>query len=209
MTILEPEVFQNKNVELIEAIKTFGRNYIQTIESDFKPTMEHNIATALYIRMKKLTKMDAATREKTYDKINELISNTAVEPIAKVQKKKRTSNNLFDSFADSDDDGANHSGGLMNADKYCQELQDYLQMKLPDSEIDDNNDTAFITQWWFKHRTIFPNLFKLFMRISAIPASSAPSERCFSVTGQVISERRSCILPQNVENIIMCRNIYE
>lgn len=191
----------SKNLQLIEGIKALGRDYIRSISDDFQPTMEQNIAVALHMRMKKLKKLPTATREATFKKIDELI-NLHPSKIDEKKNKQRKSKTLFDSFADSDEDETtNGAQGI-----YCQELEQYLNAPIPND--DDCNDSTSLRQWWFKQRLQFPNLFKLFMKISAIPASSAPSERCFSVTGQIISEKRSCILPENVSNIMMCRNLY-
>lgn len=206
-TELDPNISNSNNFKLIEGIKALGREYIRdTMKNDFTPTMEQNIAVALHIRMKKLKKMSPAIREATYQKINDLISTNAVASASEAppRQSQRTSINLFDSFADSEDEMTNATDT-----KYCKELEEYLHLSIPDKREYELDDTTQLTQWWFKHKTVFPNLFKLFMRISSIPASSAPSERCFSVTGQIISDRRSCIKPENVENIIMCRNLYQ
>lgn len=198
------QILNSRNLQLIEGIKALGRDYIRSMNKDFEPTMEQNIAIALHMRMKKLKKMPIATREATYNKINELISSNMIEPRTIAKEKKRKYQTLFDSFTDSDEDETTNAVEGV----YCQELEEYLRMPNPEDTACNENDSTSLSQWWFKHRSLFPNLFKLFMRISAIPASSAPSERCFSVTGQIISEKRSCILPQNVSNIIMCRNLY-
>lgn len=62
--------------------------------------------------------------------------------------------------------------------------------------------------WWIKRRLIYPNLFKLFVQVSCIPASSASSERDFSLAGNIITEKRSSIQSQNVNDIIVARNSF-
>lgn len=204
----DTQILNSKNFKFIEGIKALGRDYIRSIKSDFEPTQEQNIAIALHPRTKKMKKMSDAIREKTYNSISELISSdTRPPPIdtTGTKEKKRTSINLFDSFADSDEDENANS----NEETYGEELDEYLRLPNSDnSAYNDEGNSINLSQWWFKHRSVFPNLFKLFMRISCIPASSAPSERCFSVTGQIITEKRSCISPENVGNIMMCRNLY-
>lgn len=197
----DPKVLASGKFRLIEGIKALGREYIRsTLKSDFDLTIEQNIAVALHCRMKKLKRMSHDTREKTYKKLNELILGDVIPVTMKETKQKRQSQNLFDSFVDSDEEETENSNGNI-----CKELSDYLRMPITE---DNRDDSTVQSEWWFKHRTIFPNLFKIFMRISSIPASSASSERCFSVTGQIVSEKRSSILPENVANIAMVRNLY-
>jgi hypothetical protein len=49
---------------------------------------------------------------------------------------------------------------------------------------------------------MFPNLYKLACKYLIIPATSSPSERVFSVSGQVISERRSRLSGEHVNQIV-------
>jgi hypothetical protein len=48
--------------------------------------------------------------------------------------------------------------------------------------------------WWSEHRTIFPMLFIMARRLLCIPATSAPSERVFSLASSgVISKNRGAM----------------
>lgn len=200
------DVLNDKNFKIVEAMKSFGRDYVRSIFDDFTPTVEHNIAIALHPRMKKLKKLAENTRESTYDVINNLISNNgSSSPILPPKEKKRAFQNLMDEFADSDDE----EQAYVHENTYCKELEEYLRLpSSDDARFYGDNDSDALCEWWQKHKTQFPNLFKLFMKIATIPASSAPSERCFSVTGQIITERRSCISSENVSNVMLCRNMY-
>lgn len=187
-------------------MKAAGRNYIRSIESDFTPKMVHNLALALHPRMKRLTKMNLNCRNSTFDYINTIISDGETSQILMPEKEKRSKKSLLDEFVDSDTESTVDAP----PENYCKTFNEYLNMVIPnDPQFSHHDDSKALTNWWFNHRSIFPDLFKLFMRISAIPASSAPSERCFSVTGQIITDRRSNISPENVSNIMMCRNLYQ
>lgn len=48
-----------------------------------------------------------------------------------------------------------------------------------------------ILKWWNDRKNEFPLLYKLSCRIFAIPASSAPSERVFSIARALITDKRS------------------
>lgn len=200
----DPELLSERNFMLIEGMKARGREYIRTIESDFSPTMEHSLALALHPRMKRLTKISPECRSSTFNFINQMISNGETSQNVLYKKEQKRSISLMDEFVDSDVE-CNDTP----QDNHCKQFAEYLNTPIPnDPEFSKHDDSQAWTSWWFKHKSIFPDLFKLFMRISAIPSSSAPSERCFSVTGQIITNRRSCIAPESVSNIIMCRNLY-
>ena len=43
--------------------------------------------------------------------------------------------------------------------------------------------------------------------IFPVPASSTPSERTFSVAGRIIEERRTCLLPSTVDDIVFLHGL--
>lgn len=56
--------------------------------------------------------------------------------------------------------------------------------------------------WWRDNEVRFPNLAKLAKIVLAIPATSAPCERLFSVAGLTISRDRARLLPEMAEDLI-------
>lgn len=65
-----------------------------------------------------------------------------------------------------------------------------------------------LKKWWFEHKDQFPTLFKFFVKNSSVPATSASSERSFSTSGMIITSRRAKILPSNVNDMILARNVF-
>lgn len=63
-----------------------------------------------------------------------------------------------------------------------------------------------VLEWWCNHRKDFPNLFRMFLKLVCVPATSASSERVFSITGNIITDKRSAILPDNVNDLMVVRN---
>lgn len=51
-------------------------------------------------------------------------------------------------------------------------------------------------------REMSGGLEKVAKRLLAIPATSTSSERCFSVAGRLIEERRSTLAPENVDALL-------
>lgn len=63
-----------------------------------------------------------------------------------------------------------------------------------------------LIKWWTERKSEFPHLSKLATAIHTIPASSTPAERFFSMSGAVITDRRSNIDPEAVEDILILRS---
>ena len=57
-------------------------------------------------------------------------------------------------------------------------------------------------QWWKKWGSKFPNLAQLARRYLAMPATSAPVERLFSVAGLVATAKRSRLAPSTVSLLV-------
>ena len=64
---------------------------------------------------------------------------------------------------------------------------------------------ADILIWWRHNQEELPLLSKLARMILAIPASSAKSERVFSVGGLIVSCRRGSLAPTKVEQLIVLK----
>jgi hypothetical protein len=57
-------------------------------------------------------------------------------------------------------------------------------------------------QWWGINASRFPHVASVARIYLAIPATSVPSERIFSSTGLIISDRRNRLKPSHVEQLI-------
>lgn len=79
------------------------------------------------------------------------------------------------------------------------ELSRYL--KHPIKQNIDN-----VNRWWLEHELVYPTLFKFYLKYSCVPASSASSERDFSTSGNILTDKRSVMLPSNVNDLIVARN---
>ena len=55
---------------------------------------------------------------------------------------------------------------------------------------------------WWEMRTQYIHLSSLAKKMLCIPATSVPSERVFSVAGNIINEKRSRLKPDNVNKLI-------
>lgn len=200
-SVLEEDVIAADHdiLNIVEDMKVAGMNYFTTRYDDFKPTMKHKIGTVLNPNFKHIPQTTELERKNTYAKIAEYISEPIDESrqtlvtVSTVQNLTKI-NPFFRSFYRVDEADTNTPKPS--------ELDLYLQDRVTMQDIN-------ITKWWNEHRKEFPKLFKLFAKISCIPASSASAEGVFSRTGLVVNDRRSLILPKNVNNIILSRNQIE
>lgn len=87
------------------------------------------------------------------------------------------------------------SSSLSEADKIRTELETYLLTP----EISEDADPL---QWWKKHEDNFPRLSKLAKKYLSIPATSAPSERLFSVGGNIVTCHRASLKPDVVDRLV-------
>lgn len=197
---------ENKtSCDIIDNMKVLGVEYFKNNQRDFEPTFKHKLAMVLHPAMKRLKNIKEVDRDTIYSQIevelkNCRAENEANQPFVIKQTSTNDINNTpqflkqFLSF----DENANDC-----TDSETQyELVEYLKSPLP-SPLNLN-----LQIWWFSKKSCFPNLYKLFVRNSCIPASSASSERNFSTCGSIVTDKRNCILPKNVNNIVIARNTF-
>ena len=72
------------------------------------------------------------------------------------------------------------------------EVDRYLQSLRPEL------DTTKPLEWWKTHSEHYPNLSILARKYLCVCATSVMSERLFSTSGYVVSDRRSCLKPHRV-----------
>lgn len=195
---IDPELEEDEDFRMIEGMKVLGRQYISSIRPDIAPTKNQRIAVVLNPQMKQLRKMGPEDRNNVYEIVDEYIRKSCpIERATIIQPVKTDiSVDALEDFMDSDT-----AVESTKSNTYSNEFTTYLDDRV-------KKDNFNLKQWWFKNRDRYPSLFKLFLKISAIPASSAPSERTFSTSGAVITTRRSSLLPKSVENIMLVRNLY-
>ncbi|KAG9277849.1 zinc finger BED domain-containing protein 1-like [Astyanax mexicanus] len=145
----------------------------------------YRVATFLTPKLRHLKMLDNYARADVMNAVKELIANL-----------------MFESKNDEPQPPAKRDKGSMAKDGTTtaeSEINDYLSVKLDTTEESGSHQ---VLQWWKNHRLEFPSLSKLARHVLCIPASSAPSERAFSVCGRILEERRSVLKPSTVSNIL-------
>ena len=53
-------------------------------------------------------------------------------------------------------------------------------------------------KWWLQRHTTYPHIYKFLRVVWSVVATSVSSERVFNIAGNVVNEKRSRLLPENV-----------
>jgi hypothetical protein len=82
------------------------------------------------------------------------------------------------------------------------ELSRYLSMKIDMKEYHSN-----VLTFWKCNTDELPHLKQVARRIHSIPATSAGVERQFSITGLTLTNRRTCLKPDQLDNVMCIRTV--
>ena len=77
------------------------------------------------------------------------------------------------------------------------EIEYYLHC--PKLAID--SDTS-VLEWWKINSTNYPNFSRLAKKYLCIPATSCPSERLFSTSGNIVTPSRTMLKPEKVNMLV-------
>lgn len=197
--VLKPE---DDETELTKAIKTTITTYLNEKYDDAATDDLLNMATLVDPRFKTRyiqgEKVEAVKSRAVAQILGDCQSTpqstlgggkaaTASAPPAKMQRK--TLGSFFKkSYSVS-------TSNLTDEQDVEAELNSYLLAPEADSEI---NPLA----WWKTHFTTYPRVSLLAKRYLCIPATSSPSERAFSTSGNIVSCHRAALKPDVVDRLV-------
>lgn len=113
-----------------------------------------------------------------------------MDPPSATEKRARKSLGSFFKVAPVPSSSSVHLAQAVEA-----ELNSYLLSPTIDSEADP-------LAWWRLHQVSYPKLSKLARKYLCIPATSSPSERLFSTSGNVVTCQRTCLKPNKVNMLV-------
>jgi hypothetical protein len=169
------------------------------------------IAAAVDPRSKQLFGIPVIEQHKIWTIIRTEILASINDPTLQVDLASSTSSSdiedeslvpFFESPSVSKRQRITHSAEEIHIQTIDQELEHYRSMPDLESCAASPGDPL---RWWKENSNALPNLSKLARKYLAIPATSAPSERLFSVAGLTISEQRSTLRPDNAETLIFLK----
>lgn len=78
-----------------------------------------------------------------------------------------------------------------------------LAEQKPYRELSIIGEKNHVGMWWKTNESVYPDHAALARRYLAIPATSAPSERVFSVGGRVLEKRRASLKPKTARAVML------
>ena len=88
------------------------------------------------------------------------------------------------------------------------ELDIYKNLKGLNVKLSGNIFSDPLT-WWQMHEKMLPYLSTLARRLLCVPATSAPSERAFSIAGLALSKCRTSVQPQHASDLIFLHDSWK
>lgn len=179
-------------------IKTVKARTLEYIESKFVLHQYHRVATFLHPNYKSLVFCSSREKDKAIrDAKNMLDQITTRLPNQPNQTQAPSSNSSRrTSTSSTDSESSFLSNYYSRSDGDLDEIDMYLNTRwTPDENVN-------VFDWWMERKSIYPNLCKLALKIHSIPASSLQSERTFSKSGLIISDRRTNLDPETVEDLV-------
>lgn len=107
-------------------------------------------------------------------------------------------------FYDSDDEEEIQDAEIPLAEQVAEEIMAFkLEKTQPMYSPSGSYNNPL--DWWRVHHSKYPNVWRLASCILSIPATSAPSERVFSVAGNIVNKKRVRLKPDKVDLLIFLR----
>ena len=154
--------------------------------------------TILDPRFKKVAFCSLEIAEQTVQRISaELggLTSPSQEPSANARTIPESSKHVSELWGTFDKKVAEASSHRSVTVESTVEMRRYLQEK----NIPRHDDPLM---WWKEHATHYPHLPQLAKKYLCIPSTSVASERLFSKAGELVSKRRSCLKPSNVNMLL-------
>lgn len=165
---------------LFKDMKKMARVYFK---KNFVLDKFHRMATILHPQLKTLKFAEENEKLQTIRDLKQMLADVSIdETSSRNTTRRKSSDSVFSDFFDDEYD--------------IDEVEMYVAFKVSSTtEID-------LLKWWTDHREAFPKLYKIAMFVHAIPATSAPSERKFSIAGKILNCLRSSLDPKKVEDLL-------
>ncbi|XP_052123535.1 uncharacterized protein LOC127749443 [Frankliniella occidentalis] len=169
----------------------------QLLEKKFIPDDLHKVAAFLWPDFRRLLMLKThPERKKVFDLVMKMIEkfNPGDDDVQEQARKRIRLGDGYDRWR------AGGMAGPRDDEEHPDEVEAYLEASFPLVEGKD------VLKFWEKEAHRFPKLAKLAKEVLCIPASSASSERAFSIAGLIISPRRSLLSAKHLDDMLVIRS---
>lgn len=184
------------DTDAVKMAKEVGRAYIQKNLSDIAPRMLHKISTVLHPLLKNIAMASNDERNRVYNDINDDI-------------KKDSESSTKDLESETNVDSINQDilfdfmGTSSLQDAHDEELDRYLHVK-----VQPMNPYEFdLLGWWFGNRHTLPKLFKYFVSLAGITASSSSQiQHILNKNGNISTTHPEYSSLESLVDLVLARN---
>jgi hypothetical protein len=119
------------------------------------------------------------------------------------QRNRTGAASFFPESSDEEMEDEAADSGLSVEELVCNEIRRYQS----DRGLRLQTDSCYNCplEWWRVHHTDYPHIWKVAEKILAIPATSAPSERVFSLAANIVDKKRVNLKPENIDLLVFLR----
>lgn len=203
LVLLHMHVLQEKLVRLLseesnQEIRSIITNCLDNVfDVHYCPHKIHKVSAFLWPKYKQMRYLNEPQREKVHDLVKkELIKMTE---ISQTELSDDSASGCEEMKPSVDDDILSKYADVHFTEDHKPESQITMQMEMYQNACYPENN---ILHWWKHHGDEFPLLAKLARKFLCIPASSAASERFFSLANQVLDKQRTSLEAENLDAIL-------
>lgn len=103
---------------------------------------------------------------------------------------------LLDTDSDEHSNGEDDTGHIQDQDTHSEVVRNEIHMYFSEQAIPKEENPL---KWWKENEVRFPTLALLAKKYLSVPATSIPSERLFSVAGNIVTKKRASLTSEHVD----------
>lgn len=172
------------------------------------------LAASVDPRTKQLTCLNHSDKQKVWNELRAYI--VAMRPASDSNPEQQGSDVMHedddsqDMFAGAQTATASSTTELGEADAYAQRVdREIAEWKCTPTLPHSTRQPADPLSWWAKHHLQFPLIAQVAKQVLCIPATSAASERLFSIGGLTVTDNRNALTEENTGRLVFLRGSWE
>jgi hypothetical protein len=202
--MLKQEVqYKNESPEISQLCRDLAKSVDEKCWS--KLTWYHFAAAYLHPAYRQLDSLKLNSTQKEIDRVRLDLKGmlTAMEDrVIEAPPKKKLKKTVL--FCDSDDESGPETDDIRNCDTAADEINVFSST---DFNCEDGNGVPMLPlAFWKSHCTRFPKLAIIARSVYSIPASQNQTERAFSAAGHVMTDLRTTLDPEHLDELLLIRS---